>query len=149
MPRWFTCNFGNSVDEVVEPKPLKPLKPPKTSAQIISEANCKCYDIKDENGKITGKTCTKMIEVDGKIVTRKCCDEKITLETLNDGKVICVKKTPPLPSIKMLGSQQERPNKGQKIMKNPPAKKQPVKKPSVKNSPVKKIPVKKPPVINS
>ncbi len=93
----------------------------KTSLENVEVDLCKCRDIKNEKDEVIGRTCTKKIEVDGKIRFEKCCDKEVYNETKNEkGKVKCVKKPPPPPKLKIKAQpepQSERAVKGKPVKK--------------------------------
>lgn len=96
----FSLCFGRSSDDIIEPK---------TPSQIIEEAECKCYTIKDS--KDNKKTCTKVVNINGKIITKKCCNKETSIKTVKDGKIQCSKKPPPAPVLKIVEPQNKRKTK--------------------------------------
>ena len=122
-----TCTRNTGVDENATAKQtgVKNSKDmsskSKPSLENVEIDLCKCRDIKNEKDEVVGRTCTKKVEVDGKIRFEKCCDKEIYNESKNEkGKVKCVKKPPPPPKLKI---------------KEPP---EPQSERSVKGKPVKK-----------
>tara|TARA_B100000214_G_scaffold375563_1_gene362715 strand:- start:3419 stop:3760 length:342 start_codon:yes stop_codon:yes gene_type:complete len=90
--------------------------------EILEENSCKCRDVKNEKGEITGKSCNRKIEEDGKIRFEKCCDESNFNEVKNEkGKTKCIKKPPPPPKLAVVEEpiepQSKRPTKGKTVKK--------------------------------
>ena len=120
-----TCTRNTDVDESATAKQTsvknkKDLKS-KSSLENLEVDPCKCRDIKNEKEEVVGRTCTKKVEVDGKIRFEKCCDKETYNETKNEqGKVKCVKKPQPPPKLNFVSSpepQTERPLKGKPVKK--------------------------------
>jgi len=127
-----TCTRNTDVDENATKKEVKTSKVKsetdkkniKNELENVEIDNCKCRDLKNEKEEIVGRSCTKKIEVDGKIKFEKCCDKEKYNENKNeDGKVRCVKKPPPPPKLKIV---------------QPPEPPEPQSKRHVKGKPVKK-----------
>ena len=120
-----TCTRNTDVDESATAKQtgVKNNKDSKstTSLENVEADICKCRDIRNEKDEVVGRTCTKKIEVDGKIRFEKCCDKERYNETKNEkGKVKCVKKPPPPPKLKIVTPpepQSERSLKGKPVKK--------------------------------
>lgn len=120
-----TCTRNTDVDENATAKKtgVKNNKDSKSKSSLenVEVDLCKCRDIRNEKDEVVGRTCTKKIEVDGKIIFEKCCDKEIFNETKNEkGKVKCVKKPPPPPTLKIKPPpepQSDRASKGKPVKK--------------------------------